>query len=166
MQALRRDFADVKRPLENIRKLSDEVENIANLDQPEEALVQQVEIKQPDMISHLMDRLPTSLTSVGPLLTTLILVLVGFTTFPGELKALITPLLFLGLTAAEGQIITPLIIGQRLELSPVAVFLFLVFWGWIWGPVGMLLAIPILIGIKIILEKTPGKSAIGSLLSR
>ena len=103
---------------------------------------------------------------VGPLVTTLILFFVGFTTFPGELKVFIAPVIYLILTIVEGQIITPLIVGQRLELSPVAVFLSLIFWGWLWGPVGMLLAIPILIGVKLILESRYAMSPLASFLSR
>ena len=103
---------------------------------------------------------------VGPLVTCLILAFVGLSSFPDSIKALISPLLYLGLTIAEGQIITPLIVGHRLELNPVAVFLFLVFWGWIWGPIGMVLAIPILISTKIVFESTPGMSSIAPLLSK
>jgi predicted PurR-regulated permease PerM len=58
---------------------------------------------------------------------------------------LIAPLLFLALATLEGHFITPAIMGHRLTLNPLTVFLSLVFWTWLWGPVGAFLAVPLLI---------------------
>ena len=51
-----------------------------------------------------------------------------------------------------GNILEPRIMGRRLGLSPLAVLLSLIFWGWVWGAVGLLLAIPLTMVVKIVLE--------------
>jgi predicted PurR-regulated permease PerM len=70
---------------------------------------------------------------------------VGLVTFPDLGHALVAPGLYLAFTTLEGHFITPSIMGKRLLLNPLTVFLALVFWTWIWGPVGAFLAVPILI---------------------
>jgi predicted PurR-regulated permease PerM len=60
-------------------------------------------------------------------------------------------LLFLALATLEGHFITPSVMGHRLTLNPLTVFLSLVFWTWLWGPVGAFLAVPLLIvGLVVI----------------
>ena len=49
----------------------------------------------------------------------------------------------------EGQIITPLILGRRMAISPVILLLWLFLWGWMWGIAGLLLAVPMLVCFKI-----------------
>ena len=55
-----------------------------------------------------------------------------------------------------GNVIEPLVLGDRLNLSPLVVLLSLIFWGWLWGVVGMLLSVPIMSAVKITLARTPG----------
>lgn len=57
---------------------------------------------------------------------------------------------FMLLTTLEGQVITPLVLGQRLALNPLVVFLAVVFWFWLWGVAGALMAVPMLITLKLI----------------
>jgi predicted PurR-regulated permease PerM len=71
--------------------------------------------------------------------------LVGLVTFPSLTHALFAPALYLGMGLLEGQFITPSIVGHRFTLSPLTVFLSLIFWAWLWGPVGAFLAVPLLI---------------------
>ena len=71
--------------------------------------------------------------------------LVGLTTFPSVTHAVIAPLLYLGMGLLEGQFITPSVLGRKLTLNPLTVFLALVFWAWLWGPAGAFLAVPLLI---------------------
>ncbi len=64
----------------------------------------------------------------------------------------------LALTAIQmvlGNIIAPKVFGDRLNLSPVVILLFLVFWGWLWGVTGALLAVPIAAAIQIALAHIP-----------
>ena len=82
---------------------------------------------------------------IGALIMEAALFLVGLVTFPTLTQALIAPLLFLALATLEGHFITPSIIGHRLTLNPLTVFLSLAFWTWLWGPVGAFLAVPLLI---------------------
>ncbi len=64
------------------------------------------------------------------------------------------PMLVVGafgiLTILEGQIFTPLVLGRRLALNPLVVFLSVAFWFWLWGVMGALMAVPILITLKLI----------------
>ena len=71
--------------------------------------------------------------------------LVGIVTFPSLTHALIAPLLYIAMGLFEGQFLTPSILGRRFTLNPLTVFLSLVFWAWLWGPVGAFLAVPLLI---------------------
>lgn len=89
---------------------------------------------------------------VGPLIMEIILFGVGLVAFPTLTQALIPPAVHLGLSLVEGHLLTPAIIGRRLILNPLAVFLALVFWTWLWGPVGAFLAVPLLIAAQIILR--------------
>lgn len=82
---------------------------------------------------------------VGPGIMHAILFVIGLLTFDTLLPALIAPALFMAFTFVEGHFIVPTIIGRQLLLHPLAVFLSLAFWAWLWGPIGAFLATPILI---------------------
>ena len=82
---------------------------------------------------------------VGPAVIVLILFGVGLISFPSLAHAALAPALFIGLTTIEGHFVTPKIVGMRLALNPLAVFLCLAFWTWLWGPVGAFLSVPFLI---------------------
>jgi predicted PurR-regulated permease PerM len=82
---------------------------------------------------------------VGPALVVLVLFGIGLIHYSFFGQAFIPPLLFVGLSAVEGHVVTPSIIGRSLTLNPFAVFLGLTFWTWLWGPVGAFLSVPFLI---------------------
>lgn len=63
-----------------------------------------------------------------------------------------------------GNLLEPALMGRRLNLSPLAVFLSLVVWGWVWGPIGMFLSVPLTMGIKILLEHSASWSWLARLL--
>ncbi len=71
--------------------------------------------------------------------------MVGLIAFSSVGAALIAPLAFAGIAFLEGHFVTPTIIGRRLELNALAVFIALAFWTWLWGPMGGFLSSPLLI---------------------
>jgi predicted PurR-regulated permease PerM len=82
---------------------------------------------------------------LGPAIVIATLFVIGLLVFSALGQAVIAPLAYLGITALEGQVITPTLIGHRLTINPFLVFLSIAFWAWIWGPVGAFLAVPILL---------------------
>jgi predicted PurR-regulated permease PerM len=89
---------------------------------------------------------------VGPMIMAAALFVAGLVVFPSFGHALIAPAFFVGLATLEGHFVTPNIVGRRLDLSPLLVFIALVFWTWLWGPVGALLATPLLIAGMVVLN--------------
>jgi len=101
---------------------------------------------------------------VGPLATVGLLVIVGFARFETPLAALSVPGAFLVLHLLEGQLLTPTIVGRRLALDPIMVFLALMLFGWLWGVPGLLLAMPLLSCIRIIAERVPNWIGLAKML--
>lgn len=97
---------------------------------------------------------------VGPLIITIALFAAGLVVFPSLGHALIAPAFFVGLATLEGHFITPNIVGRRLALSPVLVFVGLVFWTWLWGPMGALLATPLVIVGTVVVNDFLAKNEI------
>jgi predicted PurR-regulated permease PerM len=89
---------------------------------------------------------------VGPGIMHAILFVIGLLTFDTLWPALIAPLFFMAFTFVEGHFIMPNIIGRQLLLHPLAVFLSLAFWAWLWGPIGAFLATPILIMAMVVTD--------------
>jgi predicted PurR-regulated permease PerM len=97
---------------------------------------------------------------IGPACVAITLFVVGLVIFPTLGYALLPPACFVGLTTIEGQLITPTILGHRLTLDPLAVFLAMAFWAWLWGPMGVFLAVPLLIvGMVIVSHLFPSEDA-------
>jgi predicted PurR-regulated permease PerM len=82
---------------------------------------------------------------IGPIATFLVLLAVGIIALPTLSAGLIAPLAFVAIAFMEGHFITPTIIGRRLALNALAVFIALAFWTWLWGPMGAFLSSPLLI---------------------
>jgi predicted PurR-regulated permease PerM len=80
-------------------------------------------------------------------------------------QALVPPLLYLGLHIAEGQFLTPIIVGRRLELNSVAILIALALWSWMWGIVGAVIAVPLLVCIKVFCDHFEGLTSFGEFLS-
>ena len=89
---------------------------------------------------------------VGPIFMIIVLAVVGVITGPSLLWDFLPAGLFALVVFLEGQFITPQIIGRRLEINSLAVFLSLMFWTWMWGPMGAFLSSPILI-VGLILKE-------------
>ncbi|HEY7885850.1 MAG TPA: AI-2E family transporter [Cellvibrionaceae bacterium] len=89
---------------------------------------------------------------VGPFLMALILTGVGFVEFDLLYKMLMVPGIYLLLNFIECQLVTPTVLGQRFNINPLLVVLWMFFWGWLWGAIGMLIAIPLLMSCKIFIN--------------
>ena len=103
---------------------------------------------------------------VGASVSAVLLLLAGmaFTASTGQAFLLLT--CFVAITFFEGQLINPVLVGKRLALNHTLVFVALLFWGWLWGVGGMLLAVPLLIIIKKFADHTPGWEAVAEFLAR
>jgi len=94
---------------------------------------------------------------VGPVLMIVVFALVGIIAAPSLAAGLVPAGLFMLVVFAEGQFITPMIIGRRLEINNLAVILSLLFWTWMWGPMGAFLSSPLLI-VGLILKEHLGRN--------
>jgi predicted PurR-regulated permease PerM len=72
----------------------------------------------------------------------------------GPIQALTVAILFISVNVLLGNVVEPYLVGRKVGLSTLVVFMSLVFWGWVWGPVGMLLSVPLTMIVKIMLENT------------
>jgi predicted PurR-regulated permease PerM len=88
---------------------------------------------------------------IGPAIVAFILFAVGLVAMPTLYQAALAPALFVAIATVEGHFVTPSLVGHRLTLSAFLVFLALVFWTWLWGPIGAFLAVPLLIVSFVVL---------------
>jgi predicted PurR-regulated permease PerM len=93
-----------------------------------------------------------------------VLTMVGFLTFPTAGQALLVPGAFGVLNILEAYVLTPLVLGKRLTLNPVVIFIALTFWGWIWGVAGAILAVPIMVVFKIFCDHSEPLASVGEFL--
>jgi predicted PurR-regulated permease PerM len=87
---------------------------------------------------------------LGPIASALFLFLGGLMIYPDVWTALLPPAAFVSLHLIEANFFTPMIVGKRLTISPLAILVSLSFWSWVWGTTGALLAVPLLIIIKTV----------------
>jgi len=102
---------------------------------------------------------------VGSALTLVILTVVAFVSFDGIGGIFAVSISYLGLATLEGQVVQPLLVGQRLELNPIIVFLALWFGGWLWGIAGIVIAVPALVTLKVVAEHSERGSPLVAFLS-
>jgi predicted PurR-regulated permease PerM len=87
---------------------------------------------------------------LGPIVAALLLFLGGLMTYPDIWGAMMPPAAFIGFHLIEANFFTPMVVGHRLTISPLAILISLSFWAWVWGTTGALLAVPLLIIMKTI----------------
>ncbi len=103
---------------------------------------------------------------IGPLIGISVVTIVAFLTFDSIGRILLAPAIYLFLETIQGQIVTPTVLGLRFTLNPVIVFVWLIFWGWMWGIVGAMLAFPMLTVFKILCDHIEPLAPIGEFLAR
>ncbi|HEX3498922.1 MAG TPA: AI-2E family transporter, partial [Stellaceae bacterium] len=101
---------------------------------------------------------------IGPLTGMAVLFLAGLLTFDTMWQALLPAGIYLVIHLVEGESITPMLLARRFTLNPVLVILSLIFWYWMWGVAGALLAVPMLATFKIIADRIRPLMALGHFL--
>jgi predicted PurR-regulated permease PerM len=101
---------------------------------------------------------------LGPFFGILMFLAVGIVTDGFAWIAILPACLYFGIHIAEGEIITPMLLASRFTINPVAVMLSLIFWYWMWGVAGAILAVPMLAILKIICDRLRPFRALGHLL--
>jgi predicted PurR-regulated permease PerM len=103
---------------------------------------------------------------LGPVLNLTVVSLVALVSFDQATYALLAPVLYLLINGIESSLVTPTVMGWRLRLNPVVIFISITFWTWIWGIPGALLAVPLLAGIKIVCDRIQLLHPVGVLLGQ
>jgi predicted PurR-regulated permease PerM len=101
---------------------------------------------------------------LGDIASFSVLTIVGLLSFDDVWRGLAVPGAFYLLTAIEGYVVTPLIVGRRLSLNPVVIVVSVLFWGWMWGIPGTLLAVPILVAMKTLCDRIEPLNVFGAFL--
>jgi predicted PurR-regulated permease PerM len=95
-----------------------------------------------------------------------VLTLAGLSSFEQVSHALLIPAAYLTVNVLQSQLVSPFILGRRLTLNPVAIFVGLVFWWWIWGVPGAFIAVPLIATFKIFCDHIEALAPIGEFLGR
>jgi len=111
------------------------------------------------VIAFLLNFIP----NLGSIIAAIPPTLLGFLLLGWE-RGLVVAIGYVAINTVMGNIIEPKVLGKRLGLSSLVVFLSLVFWGWIWGPLGMFLSVPLTMVVKILLEYSDDMKWIAVLL--
>jgi predicted PurR-regulated permease PerM len=101
---------------------------------------------------------------VGPASGVVIFLLAGLLTIDTLWQAFLPAVLYLGIHLAEGELITPTLLAKRFTLNPVVVIVSLIFWFWMWGAAGAIIAVPMLAIAKIICDRVQPLAALGHFL--
>ncbi|MDX8539927.1 AI-2E family transporter [Mesorhizobium abyssinicae] len=102
---------------------------------------------------------------VGALMTIILVTVIALISFDSISFALLAPTFVLLCDIVEGQFVTPLVVGRRLEINAVAIFIAIAFWSWLWGFVGALMAVPLLVVVKVFCDHFEGLSHVGNFLA-
>jgi predicted PurR-regulated permease PerM len=102
----------------------------------------------------------------GPVVGVLLLSIVGLLSFDTLWQGLLPAAWYMALHLLESNLVTPVLLGRRFTLNPVAIFISLMFWLWLWGVPGALLSVPILVLIKAVCDRNPRALYVSELIGR
>jgi predicted PurR-regulated permease PerM len=102
---------------------------------------------------------------VGEFAIVVLLSLAGILTFDNLAHALVAPAIYFVVMTICWQGVVPFVVGRRMTLSPVAVFIMIIVLGWMWGVIGALVAVPVLASVKIICDRVDSLRPIAEFLS-
>jgi predicted PurR-regulated permease PerM len=105
-----------------------------------------------------------SIPYLGPVVVTGGLGIVAFMQFDDPVKTAYVCGSALAITSLEGWLLTPVLMSRTAQMNPVAIFVGLLFWSWVWGVMGTILAVPMLMMIKAIADRVEDLQPIGELL--
>ena len=103
---------------------------------------------------------------LGPLVTATIVAIAALVSIDNPGRALLAPGLFLLIHLTEANLVTPTLLGRHLPVNPVAIFIGLIFFGWLWGLPGAVLAVPLTVCVKLVCDHVPALMRVGALLDR
>jgi predicted PurR-regulated permease PerM len=103
---------------------------------------------------------------VGSLLTLTGILLGAAVTFDAAWQIALPPLAYLAISAIEGQVVQPLLLGRSLAVNPVVLFVWMLLWGWLWGIAGILVAVPMLVALKICADRFESLALIAEFVRR
>lgn len=103
---------------------------------------------------------------LGVILTITLLAVVSATSLDVFWMMGVAPLGYLALTSTVGFFIEPWIHGFRMAINPIVIFVSIFFWGWLWGPVGVLVAVPLMTVIQVVLKQIPKLRPIYKVIAR
>jgi predicted PurR-regulated permease PerM len=101
---------------------------------------------------------------LGALVTVVLIGIVTLATFDGTQEMLLACGGFLVLDLLKGHFVAPMVLGRRMSLNTVAVLLSLLFWGWVWGIVGVILAVPLTVMIQVVCSHSERLRGVGIVL--
>ncbi len=103
---------------------------------------------------------------LGAIVGVAVVSLVALVTFEEAGHIALVPLTYYGLTVFEANFVTPFVVGKRLTINSVVLVVGVIFWGWIWGIAGAILAVPILVAIKVVCDRVDRLAPIGTFMGR
>ena len=101
---------------------------------------------------------------IGPLTSLVVLSVVAVISFDSWQQILPVPAAFAAITLIEGNFVQPIVVGRRLEMNPVVIFLAVLLGGWFWSIGGILLAVPVLVTLKICADHLPALESFGQFI--
>lgn len=105
-----------------------------------------------------------SIPYIGPILVSGVLAIVAFLQFNDVKMTVYVASTAMAITSLEGFLLTPALMGRAAQMNPAAIFIGLLFWSWIWGVWGTILAVPMLMMLKSICDHVEDLQGVGELL--